>query len=107
MRKVPDSDLLEIVGCNIESRPQAPGISELAPTVLSNGRSGEALRIEFSADVAKDVLNFATAERVCCSGVNWDVVVGEEVVLTIRASEEALDILEGAFKSQLYIEKHQ
>ena len=107
MKAIPDVDLLEVVGCDIESRPQAPGIGELTGRALAKVRSSESLRIEFPADAAQDVQEFAAAERVCCSGIEWHVTAGEVVVLTIRAHSQALDVLEGAFYSQLNIEKHQ
>ena len=107
MKALSRDDLLEVVGCEIALRPDAPGIEELAARVLGSQRSGDVLRVKFASDAKEDVEGFASAERTCCGGIDWDVSGGEGVILTIRGSRQAVDVIEGVLNGELHIEKRQ
>jgi len=103
VKHIPAEDLLDVVGCDIQARPDAPGLDELAANAGAATRTTDALTIAFPAEHRGTVEAFAAAERVCCSGIGWAVEGTGVVVLRITANETALDALEAII--QRYIEK--
>ena len=92
-------ELIELVACDIEARPKnAPLPGMLAPHIRGIERGAATLRISFAAEVADAVEAFAAAERICCSGLGFEVQ-RDPVVLTIRASRVQLDAIEQLFRS--------
>lgn len=106
MRKIPSEDLLDIVGCEIDARPQAPGLDALAPYILGVSRDARAIVVTFVAEAAGLVEAFAAAERVCCAGIGWEVELGSPVILRITAGADALDALEQLVK-ETNIDNHR
>lgn len=90
---IADEDLLAVVGCEIEKRPDAPTIADLAPLLTRTERSDGALTMLFPASAAATVEAFAAAEQHCCAGIGWDVRRGDVTTLRITANEVALDAL--------------
>jgi len=99
MRTISRDDMLKVVGCEIELRPEGPTLADLAPRVQGIHRAADVLRVEFPADAIRDVEAFALAEKVCCGGIDWDVRADANVILTIRASRPALDVIEAALRA--------
>ena len=89
------SDVIEVLSCDIASRPAAPGPYELLPFVTGVERDPDALRISFDPVALPVFEAFAAAERVCCSGIEWDLVSGD--TLRIGAAPAALDELQRLF----------
>lgn len=96
MGRVQDSDLLAVVGCQIDRRPAAPSVGEIASLVLASNREEGRLCLEFPLDARERVEAFAAAERVCCPGITWEVEKGASVRLWVTAGEAALDVISGA-----------
>lgn len=94
MRDVPREDLLTIVGCEIEKRPEVPAIADLAPLARRIERTGATLVAEFPGGARELVEAFAAAERQCCAGIGWEVEAGRVVTLRITASGPALEAIE-------------
>lgn len=97
MKRVPESDILAVVGCQIDRRPVAPSVGEIASLVLASNREEGRLRLEFPRDARERVEAFAAAERVCCPGITWQVERGPTVRLWVTAAEAALDVIAAAF----------
>jgi hypothetical protein len=96
---VPRADLLAVLACEIERRPRAPGIGELAPHVREVAREPGALAVRFAPEARAVVEAFAAAERECCAGIGWQLSEGPEVVLRVEAGAAALDALADMFRS--------
>ena len=107
MKALSREDLLEVVGCEIERRPDAPGIDQIAAVLLRFERDGDALNVTFPAGAREDVEAFAAAERQCCGGIDWAVSSGARVNLRINGSRAAIDVIEALLAGQSNIEKHQ
>jgi hypothetical protein len=102
-----DRDLLEVIGCDITLRPEAPGIHDFAALGATwRERSGETIRVGFPLSAAADLQAFVEAERVCCAGISWDVVVERQAVLVVTGSMAAMEAIEHAMNG-INIEKHQ
>jgi hypothetical protein len=97
MTDVPREDLLSVVACDIDARPQAPTVTDLAPLILGYTRSDGALNVRFPADALATVEAFAAAERQCCADIGWEVASGREVTLTVTTNAAALDVIESMF----------
>ena len=91
------AELLDVVSCDIASRPTAPGPAELQAYLVGVSRFPGALVYEFRPDAREPLTEFVAAERVCCSGLSWDIVDNGQLTLRIGASETQLDVLEGMF----------
>jgi hypothetical protein len=103
MRRVADDDLLTMIGCRIDRRPEAPGIDAIQPLVRSARREREALIVDFATDARPLVEAFAAAERVCCQDIGWDVrSAGASVILRITGPPEVIDAMATFFATELY-----
>lgn len=100
-RHIVDEDILQVIGCELDKRPPAPGIDDLAPLVANVIRSSSELTVEFPAHVRETVEAFAAAERHCCANIGWQVDAGSVVTLRIAADELTLDAI-----SQMFPAKH-
>jgi len=100
-RRIPREDLLAVVGCEIEKRPDAPTIADLVPLLVRAERSAGALAATFPASAAATVEAFAAAERSCCSGIGWHVETGSATTLSITAADAALDVISQTLQSSL------
>lgn len=88
-------EILEVLSCDIQSRPAgAPGIDELAAVFRSRSVRGGRFRAEFAPEARAIVVAFASAERICCSELNW-LVSGDDTttILTIEGSPEQVGAL--------------
>lgn len=107
MRPIPSDDILEILGCDIGSRPAgAPGANDLGPFVQSIEHDGTSLKITFDRAARPALLAFAEAERQCCGGIGWTIIEAPELILRIEAPRPALDVITNYFTNQ-GIESHQ
>lgn len=107
MREVPREDLLTVIGCEIERRPDAPTLVDIEPLATSVRRAAGTLVIEFTEGALGLVEAFAAAERQCCSGLGWSVEAGPPVTLRISAPQAALDTMQKMFLAKEHIEAHQ
>lgn len=99
MRPVPDADLLDVIGCEIDERPAgAPGVDDLAPFVRSVERADGALTIRFEKEARDSLVAFVEAERHCCAGIGWTVLETPNLTLHIEAGEPALAVISGLFE---------
>ncbi len=104
MRNLPREELLDIVQCEIDRRPEAPVIADLEPHVVGFTRQPEVLTIGFMPEAREPLEAFVEAERQCCAGIGWTVSDGPDVALRIEAGADALDALAMLFESN-HIEK--
>jgi hypothetical protein len=99
MRPVPDEDMLDVIGCEIEERPAgAPGLDALAPHLRSVQREAGAVTIGFHPEARETLIAFVDAERHCCAGTGWTVREAPGLALRIEDRAAALDVFEGMFK---------
>lgn len=94
--KQPDpKDVLEVLACEIDVRPKdAPTFEDLAPHLRSVQRIEGAIVVHFDDAAADNVEALASAERLCCSGLTWDVQRDQGLRLRIGASPTQLDTLQ-------------
>lgn len=100
MRNPPREDLLDVMECEIDRRPQAPVIADLEPYFIGLSREPEALTVSFAPAARETLKAFVEAERQCCAGIGWFVSDGPQVRLRIEAGSEALDALAMLFESE-------
>jgi hypothetical protein len=105
-RHIADEDLLQVIGCELNKRPEAPTIDDLAPLVRSVTRASRSVSVTFAQEARESVEAFAGAERMCCPGIDWRVESGAGVTLRIEADELVLDAIAQMFPSK-QIEKTQ
>jgi hypothetical protein len=105
-RHIADEDVLQVIGCELDKRPPAPGIDDLAPLIAKVSRFSSELAVEFPAHALATVEAFAAAERHCCSNIGWQVDTGSMVTLRITADELTLDAISQMFPTN-HIDKAQ
>ena len=98
MKKLEREDLLDVVGCEIGKRPEAPVIADLEPHVVGLTRLPEVLTISFAPEARETLEAFVEAERQCCAGIGWTVSDGPDVALRIEAGADALEAFATMFK---------
>lgn len=96
-RRIAAEDILQVIGCELDKRPIAPSIDDLAPLITRVSRSSSELTVEFSAHVQETVEAFAAAERLCCANIGWRVDAGSVLTLRIVADELTLDAITQMF----------
>jgi hypothetical protein len=106
LRDIRQEDLLDVLACEIEARPDAPTIFQVAPLAQTIERRDGALAVGFPLEARRLVESFAAAERLCCTGIGWEVTAGPQVTLRISANDPALDVLESMWKT-IHIEEVQ
>lgn len=99
-RRIADEHVLHVIGCELDKRPQAPTISDLAPLVRSATRSPREYAVQFPAEAREAVEAFVAAERMCCAGIDWAVDVGRGVTLRIGADESVIDAISQMFAAK-------
>ena len=99
MRSLPREELIDVIECEIDRRPEAPVIADLAPHLIGVSRQPEALTVSFSPEARETLEAFVEAERQCCAGIGWFASDGPQVTLRIEAGADALDALAMLFES--------
>lgn len=99
-RHIPVDDIVQVLGCEIEKRPPAPGFDELVPIVRQVMRSPGELALEFPEDALATVEAFVVAEQQCCPGIGWEVEAGPTVTLRIAADDAVLDAISSMFSTE-------
>jgi hypothetical protein len=94
VRDITPDDLLTVLACEFEKRPQAPTIFDVAPLFVEMYRADGAVLARFPAGARDTVEAFAAAERQCCAGIGWEVETDSVVTLRVTANEAALDVIE-------------
>jgi len=101
-------EIIELLGCDIGSRPlAAPGVGQLIPHVRGIARTSGALLIEFDQQSAQTLEVFVEAERLCCAGIGWDIVRGPGLRLRITAADGQLKAIESIWNKQPNIESYR
>ena len=91
------TELLDVVNCDIGTRPAGTGPDELRPHLVGVSRLPGAIVYEFLPGASNLLREFVYAERVCCSGLTWDVLTNGPLRLRIGATERELDALAKMF----------
>jgi hypothetical protein len=94
------SGTIELLACDIANRPEAPGSDELRPHVIAVVRESESIVIKYRTEAMPLFAKFAAAERVCCSGLRWDLEDEGGPQLRISASPAQLDALGPLFAEE-------
>ena len=87
------TELLDVATCDIGSGSAGPGLDELRPHLVGVSRLPAAIVYEFLPGASIVLREFVDAERVCCSGLTWDVLTDGPLRLRIGATEPELDAL--------------
>jgi hypothetical protein len=98
--RIEAADLLTVLGCDPEARPDAPGFAEVIGQALSWRREDGRLTVEFPPDAGRDITLFAEAERQCCPGLGWEVRQGDRTTLVINGTAEAMQAMARAIDEQ-------
>lgn len=94
------AEAIEILQCDIDARPEAPTIDDLAPHLASVAVEGELLIARFAPGALDLVSAFAAAECVCCGGLGWQVASSvESVTLSVTGTPPQLAALQRAFET--------
>jgi DNA-binding transcriptional MerR regulator len=94
-------ETLDVLQCDIESRPNAPTADDLAQYLLGAQIDGSTLHVRFRKDGETAVREFAAAECVCCGGLGWKVSVGEEtIILAVSGTPKQLRLLVAAWPQE-------
>ena len=92
---------LDLLACNVDLRPPAPGPDELAPFVTEVRRQPGTLEFAYRPEARPLFETFVQAERQCCAGLGWELLDGPEPALRITGTPEQLDALH-----RLFVEPH-
>ncbi len=81
------------IACTLDSsdfKDRVAGIRDLASRhLLSSRREPLRLHLTYAAEALPDVQDLVAKESECCAFLDFDIVEGERVVLTITAPESA------------------
>jgi len=102
-----DEDPIEILACEIDQRPAAPGPQELARFVHSASLGAEALVLGLDEAGRNVAEAFVAAERLCCSSIGWSLERAPSLALRITAAAPQLKVLAGLVPPTVDIEKVQ
>jgi hypothetical protein len=102
-----DDDVIELLACDVEARPEAPGPEALAPFVTGATHGAEVLSIYLDDTGQRVAEAFVEAERICCSNIDWALATSPRLTLTIRAEPRQLSVLRGLIPSHVHIEEVQ
>ncbi len=100
-----DEDLIEVLACEIDQRPAAPGPDELARFVRSASLGPEALVLGLDEAGRGVAEAFVAAEQVCCSNIGWTLEYAPELTLRIAATAPQLKVLAGLVPQSINIEE--
>jgi len=99
MSNVRQSDIIEVLDCDLGARPQAaPGIDALLPYVRGATRMPGAVLVEFDERAAHTLEAFVEAERLCCAGICWEIDRISGLHLRISATDAQLTTIESLWK---------
>jgi len=107
MKARPDRELIEVLGCEIDARPAAPGAEALAPFVQSAWHSAMALTIDLDEAGRETAEAFVAAEKVCCSTIGWQLENAPRFRLRITAEPQQLSALRSLIPPNVHIEEVQ
>jgi hypothetical protein len=91
------TEVIDVLSCDMESRPAAPGPEELQPFLLAVSRLPGVIAWEFRPEARDTLREFVAAEQVCCAGLSWRLFEGDALRLEIGASEPQLDAIATIF----------
>ena len=107
MTRFRDEDLLQVLACDPEQRPPAPGADALARFVTAAWASPDTLVLAID-EAGRDVAEaFVAAEQVCCAGIGWQLESAPQLRLRITASGPQLKVLSGLVPPGINIEEVQ
>ena len=96
-----DGEVLDILSCEIGSRPEdAPTLIDLLPVLGDVRLEGRSIVIEFDSAKRALVEAFAAAERLCCPGIGWEVHGTPTPVLRVFADSTQLEVLVAMFRKE-------
>jgi hypothetical protein len=98
-------ELIEVLACEIDQRPAAPGPQELARFVRSASLGAEALVLGLDESGREVAEAFVAAEEVCCSSIGWSLERNPELTLRITATTPQLKVLAGLVPQSIVIEE--
>jgi hypothetical protein len=102
-----DEDLIEVLACEIDERPTAPGPQELSRFIRSASIGPEALVLGLD-EAGKDVADaFVAAEQVCCADIGWSLESSPALSLRITATAPQLKVLAALVPNNIDIERVQ
>ena len=94
------NEIIEILDCDLGSRPQAaPALDALLPHVLRASRAPGALLVEFDLQADPMLESFVEAERLCCAGIGWEIERDTALRLRITAADTQIDAIETLWKA--------
>lgn len=99
-------ELIEVLACDIDSRPEAPGAAELAPFVIAARRTPTQLVLELDPAGIDIARAFVAAECVCCSSIAWELIEAP-AALRITATESQVEALTALVPTTIDIERVQ
>jgi hypothetical protein len=100
MANVRQSNIIEVLDCDLSARPQAaPGIDALLPYVRDATRMPGAVLVEFDERAAQILEAFVEAERSCCAGIGWEIDRTSDLRLRISATDAQLTAIESLWKT--------
>jgi hypothetical protein len=102
-----DEDAIEVLACEIETRPPAPGPEALAPFIQSASHSPTAITIDLDEAGRQTAEAFVAAERVCCSNIGWQLKDAPRFRLRITAEPHQLVALRALILTTVQIEEVQ
>jgi hypothetical protein len=107
MSRFARDELIEVLACQIEERPEAPGPDALAPFITGASLDSSALVLAIDPAGREVAEKFVAAEQVCCSTIGWSLEHDSGIRLRITAAKPQLDILAGLIPAGIEIEKIQ
>ena len=102
-----EEDIIEVLGCNFDARPDGPGREALAPFINRVLQASTTLTIEFDPAGREVAEAFVRAERVCCSNVDWKLQDIRELKLIITAEPQQILALRYLIPTPIEIEEVQ
>jgi hypothetical protein len=103
----PRGEIIEVLDCDFDARPKAaPGIDALLPHVRDAARERGAVIIEFDPGMDETLEAFVEAERLCCTGIGWEIERTGGLRLRISATDAQIAAIESLWTNQ-EIETHQ
>jgi hypothetical protein len=95
-----DEKSLEVLSCNLVIRPRnAAGIQEILPFVSKVELDENKVIVDFDAAGKASIESFVSAERLCCTGITWDLrCIGNELRLHVSGTSQQVTIIKQWFE---------
>ncbi len=95
-----DEESQEVLSCNLAIRPRnAAGIQEILPFVHKVALDENNVIVVFDAAGKACIESFVSAERLCCTGITWDLhSVGDEMQLHVSGSSQQVTVIKQWFE---------